>query len=312
MKKVFLFLSVFIVATLACDLSVTVAPPTSPVPVSTNTMIPTLESATPTPEVFIALTQAIPATVVPNPTTTPPLPASTGVEVSVDPLSIVLSPGLASGARGSQFPRAEGDNVTPSDVTPGHVQLKLEGYLLQGKSHQPQIYVYPAQGYAEMVPAAFESIHRLNNILYDTSAPISDGQLPIVPFFNAQQVFASNIQVISFQNGRGVRFLTEYAQHPASANNTDLFYHFQGVTSDGTYYIIAILPISNPMLAETSDAGAALPSGGVPYPCFANPSADMQAYYNAVASLLNTTLPDAFFPTINQLDALIQSMRITQ
>ena len=128
MKKVFLFLSVFIVATLACDLSVTVAPPTSPVPVST-TVIPTSESATPTPEVFIALTQAIPATVVPNPTTTPPLPGSTGVEVSVDPLSIVLSPGLASGARGSQFPRAEGDNAAPWDVTPGHVQLKLERYL---------------------------------------------------------------------------------------------------------------------------------------------------------------------------------------
>jgi len=126
MKKVFLFLSVFIVATLACDLSVTVAPPTSPVPVSTNTTIPTPESATPTPEVFIALTQAIPATMVPNPTT---LPTSTGVEVSVDPLSIVLSPGLASGARGSQFPRAEGDNAAPWDVTPGHVQLKLERYL---------------------------------------------------------------------------------------------------------------------------------------------------------------------------------------
>ncbi|HEX9387675.1 MAG TPA: hypothetical protein VF918_15235, partial [Anaerolineales bacterium] len=66
--------------------------------------------------------------------------------------------------------------------------------------------------------------------------------------------------MISFQNGQGVRFLTEYAQYAASANNHDLFYHFQGLTRDGAYYIIAILPITVPVLAETSDGGAVLPS----------------------------------------------------
>ena len=83
----------------------------------------------------------------------------------------------------------------------------------------------------------------MNNILGAPGAPIAVAQLPTVPFFNAQQAFASNIQILSFQNGRGVRFLTEYAQYPVSANNQDLFYHFQGLTSDGAYYIIAILPI---------------------------------------------------------------------
>jgi len=160
-----------------------------------------------------------------------------------------------------------------------------------------------------MFPAAFESLHRLNNIMYDPAA-ISDAQLPRVPFFNAAQVFASNIQVISFQNGRGVRFLTEYAQYAASANNDDLFYHFQGLTSDGAYYVIAILPITVPVLAETSDAGAVLPPGGIPYPYFANPDADMQAYYTAVTNLLNATSPEAFNPTLGQLDLLIQSMKI--
>jgi len=33
--------------------------------------------------------------------------------------------------------------------------------------------------------------------------------------------------------------------------------------------------------------------------------------FNHMTALLNSTSPDAFFPTINQLDALIQSMRIT-
>jgi hypothetical protein len=220
-------------------------------------------------------------------------------------LSVVLAPELASGARGSQFPRAEGQNVAPWNVTPGHTLLKLEGYPLQGKSQQPQVYVYPAQGYAEMLPGAFESIRRLDNILGN-----SDNKLPTVPFFNAQQVFATNVQVIAFQNGRGVRFLTEYAQYAASANNQDLFYNFQGVTNDGAYYIIAILPVSAPILAGTSDAGAALPAGGVPYPSMADPNADMRAYYKSVTDLLNATPAEAFNPTLGQLDALIQSMRI--
>ena len=184
-------------------------------------------------------------------------------------------------------------------------------YVLQGKFHQPQIYVYPAQAYAELVPPAFESLHRLNNILGNPSGPISADQLPAVPFFNAQQVFASNIQTISFQNGEGVRFLTEYAQYTAPVNNHELFYHFQGVTRDGAYYIIAILPITVPVLAETSDAVAVLPPGGIAYPDITDPNADWQGYYAAVTDLLNATSPDAFTPTITQLDLLIQSMQIT-
>jgi hypothetical protein len=224
-----------------------------------------------------------------------------------------LPPGIASGIQGNQVPRTEGEDLPYWDLTPGHTVLKLDEYPLQGKSHAPEIYVYPALAYAEMTSAAFESIHRLDNILYGPGGPlteISEDQLPAVPFFNAQQSFASNIQVISFQNGGGVRFLTEYAQYAVSANNSELFYHFQGVTRDGEYYIVAIFPITAPLLAETSDGGAVLPAGGIPYSYFADPSTDMQAYYTDVTALLNGISPEAFNPTINQLDLLIQSMLV--
>lgn len=301
MKKISLFLSLSILVTLACDLLVTVAPTAIPAPVT-----PVLATVAPT---------RVPSSTTPISETAAPTalqPSFEGVEVAVHPLSIVLSPRLASGVRGLEFPRAAGEEVAPWEVTPGHIQFKLEGYLLQDKFHQPQIYVYPAQAYAELYPPAFESIRRLDNILYTPGGPTINDQLPTVPFFNAGQVFASNIQVVSFQNGQGVRFLTEYAQDAASANNHDLFYHFQGLTRDGAYYIIAILPITVPLLAETSDAGAALPPGGVPYPYMADPNADMQLYYKSVTDLLNATPSEMFTPTINQLDLLIQSMRITQ
>ena len=307
MKKIFLFLSIFILVTLACDLSVAVAPSTSPAPLPTDTVIQATEALTQIPDPATP----IPATSVPDVAPTVSGSSFEGTAVSYGPISLILPPGAASGFSGNQFPRVEGDNVAPWEVTPGHTQITLEGYLLQGKFHQPQIFVYPATDYAVMVPAAFESMHRLRNVMYASSASISADQLPGVPFFSAAQVFAANLQPISFQNGSGMRFLTEYAQYAAPVNNQDLFYHFQGFTDDGEYYIIAILPITAPVLPEISDPGATLPLGGVAYPDITNPNVDMPGYYSAVTSLLNATSQDAFTPSINQLDALIQSIQIT-
>jgi hypothetical protein len=92
-------------------------------------------------------------------------------------------------------------------------------------------------------------MHRLRNFMH-APATVSVDQLPTVPFFNAAQVFASNVQPISFQNGSGIRFVTEYAQGFVSINNQDLFYHFQGFTDDGNYYMVAVLPVTSPVLAS--------------------------------------------------------------
>jgi hypothetical protein len=293
MKKIILFLSIFAIVALACDLTMTVAPTPNPAPQPTNTTIPTTEAP-------------VPATVAPT-----SQPSSVdGVWVTYGPLGFILPSDIASGFVGDQFSRADGDNVAPWEVTPGHTQITLDGYLLQGKFHQPQIFVYPATEYAVLYPAAFESIHRLDNILYSPDAPNLNDPLPVVPFFNAAQVFASNLQAISFQGGSGVRFLTQYAQYAAPVNNQELFYHFQGLSRDGAYYIIAIFPVTAPVLAETSDAGAVLPAGGVPYPDITNTDVGMQGYYASITDLLNATSPDSFTPTLSQLDALIQSMLI--
>jgi hypothetical protein len=150
----------------------------------------------------------------------------------------------------------------------------------------------------------------VNNIIYNPNAPINTDQLPAVPFFNAQQVFAAKIETISFQNGSGVRFLTQYAQSAAPVNNHKLFYHFQGVTRDGAYYVIAILPVTAPVLAETSDPTTSLPPGGIAFPDVTDPNADWQSYFAAVTDLLNANPANSFTPTLGQLDALINSIVI--
>lgn len=296
-KRFVCLISLFALVSLACAMTLNVSPSASP-------------AATLPIEIADSPTR-LPSTLEPGVISTEAQPALEGVEFTFHPVRIVVPPHLASGVRGLLIARAEGENVVPWEVDPGHVELHLDGYLLQDKFHEPAIYVFPAQAYGELYPAAFESIHRLDNILYVPGGPTLNDQLPFAPFFNAAQIFASNVEVMSFQGGQGVRFVTEYAQYAASANNHDLLYEFQGLTRDGTYYIVAILPINAPMLAETGDAASVLPLGGIAYPYFAGPEADMETYYSAVVDLLNTTAPEEFTPTVHQLDALIESMRIT-
>jgi hypothetical protein len=296
MKKILLSISLLVIVSLACGVTIDLTPKPE-APTAETTPVP-VEPPTTTPEIFIALTQAMPATAMPP------------EEISFATLRLSLPRVVASGARGEQVPPANGTDLPYWELTPGHTVLNLEGYILQNKFHQPRIFVYPAQAYAEMMPGAFESIRRIDNILYAPGGPALNDELPAVPFFNAAQVFASNVQTISFQNGGGVRFVTEYAQYAATVNNTDLFYHFEGVTRDGKYYIVAIMPVTAPGLAETSDVGAAVPTGGIAHPDINDPNADWQGYYAAVTNQLNSTDPEAFYPSLNQLDALIQSIRI--
>jgi hypothetical protein len=244
-------------------------------------------------------------------TATEPSTSPLGTEVTFGQVTLLLPPEIANGASGREVHRVDSPESAWYLKAPAHLEILLgDYYVLQGKSIQPLIEVYPAQEYAQLAPAAFESMHRLDNILGNPGAVINAEQLPAIPFFNDLQAFAANIQVVSFQNGQGVRFLTEYGQAPPSANNHDLFYEFQGLTSDGSYYIVAVFPIATQGLGESADPADAVPVEGIAFPNMGDPNADWKGYYAAVVSFLDATPPDNFTPTINQLDALVQSIKI--
>ena len=133
--------------------------------------------------------------------------------------------------------------------------------------------------------------------------------LPFLPVFNAGQVFHSNEQVIKFQNGTGVRFLTQYAQAPYPVNNESLFYTFQGLTSDGAYYVSAILPINAAFLSADGNPETPLPADGVPFDW--NNFENVPQHFDLVKQKLNATDPNAFTPSLSNLDALIQSITIS-
>jgi hypothetical protein len=176
---------------------------------------------------------------------------------------------------------------------------------LQGKFHEPRIFVFPASEYAGVNSAAAEQIDRLQKILL--GGTLLEETLPVVPFFNATPLLAAQIRLIPFQSGSGVRALTQYAQYAAPVNNRELFYHFEGLTSDGSKYVIAILPVTAPVLAEDEKPDASVPEGGVPIPTAVGPN---QVYYFSVTEKLNSLAPEGYGPSLEMLDALIQSILV--
>lgn len=244
---------------------------------------------------------------------TPALPPQTGQPYNFEYFSFNIPDDIAGGATGQNLPPLTGDDMPPWEVTPGHLEIRLEGYALSEKFHAPRLYVFPVVGLAAVQPGAAENISRLQEILAGPGTPLSIHDLPGIHFFNAATVFASNAQVIHFQNGSGVRALAVFGQYYAPVNNHDLFYHFQGLTSNGQYYIIAILPITHPGLQADSNPGSMPVDAGFPsYPDYTTASdVEMKNYYSSMTDLLNNARPEIFTPNLARLDRMIESIQIT-
>ena len=295
MKKRTLFVMLGVVlTTLGCSL--VVSTPRTPTPeANVETAVAT------TPETQEASGVPTDRVLTPSPT------QAGGAPVSFENVSFVIPDGVAAGANTETMTAVETNSGAPWDIAPPHLRFTLTDYQAQGKFHEPRIFVYPAWEYAQSNPNAAEQLDRLRKILAGATA--LHETLPIVPFFNATPLLSAQIKIIPFKSGGGgIRFLTQYAQYTAPVNNRELFYHFQGLSNDGNYYIVGILPITAPILPEDEKAEASVPEGGVSIPTAVGPN---QVYYFSVTEKLNSLSPDAFTPSLEALDALIQSITVT-
>ena len=265
----------------------------------------------PTPDVSTVVAATLEAISTATAASSSPTPA--GASFSIGGISLVIPPDVASGASAENIPAAEEQTAGPWQAAPAYVRITLQGYALQDKFFQPQIMIYPAQDYAAVSTGAATSIQRLDAILQSPSTPLTNGVLPRLPFANAEQIIAGAPGLISFKNGSGVRVLTEYAQYFAQINNEELFYHFEGLTTDGTFYIVTTLPINADFLAPGSDQSSPAPADGVPFPGYdSTDSGVFENYYKAVVDRLDAMAPGSFHPSLSSLDELISSLEVVQ
>ena len=130
--------------------------------------------------------------------------------------------------------------------------------------------------------------------------------LPFLPWVNSRQSFCAQPQILEFSNGRGIRYLTHYAQGASPVLDQQVFYTFQGLTDNGKFYVSALFPV------ETGIFPTELP----PCPKCGEPNYDLFADWLAVVTEqlnnLNAQPEDDFVPSFTVLDELIQSIQIGQ
>lgn len=272
---------------------------------------PVVQQSAPGVETIVASTlQALTATApTALPTATPP----SGTVVTFEYVSFIIPEGLALGVNAQVVPAAAGENTAPWDVAPEHLLFEFYGYNDQvAKSKAMEIQVFPAKEYSSMNVGAGISLPKLQSFLAAPDQTLDADQLPAVPYYNAAQMFAAQVKLIPFASGSGVRMMTQYGQAVGPAANSATLYHFQGLTSDGKYYIIATLPLGASILINGGDPLAVPPAGGVQFPGYTtlNPD-DYGSYFQAVTSALNNAELSTFSPTLETLDSLIESITIS-
>jgi hypothetical protein len=256
-RKGTLAVSLAIVAGLLAALGCTIELPSA-------TLSPEDQEATMQAMIEQALTEAAPVEepTLPEPTVPPAPPTCSGATFDA---ALV-----AAGATPSVVP-AEGGDPDPWPAVPEHVLYSFQGYPLAGTFHDPAIHVFSVAEYTAVADFVPERVTALQQLLLTQPADPAQG-IPFLPAWNAAQMFHAVVGYINFQNGSGVRFLTQYGQAYWAVNNHDMFYAFSGLTSGGECWISGVLPISNPVL----------PAEGYPPEDYSEPA--IAAYYAGIVA----------------------------
>jgi putative hemolysin len=224
-------------------------------------------------------------------------------DVSYEGIRFSYSDALAADVVGQAIP-ADGDDTPDWARMPAHIRLSFEGYTLPETFHKPYILIFSAEDLAgnEILQRIAANIQQILAEKPDEPVGVFQGA-GILPPMNAGPMVVTQVAYFDFQNGSGVRFLTQMGQAYYPINNHDLFYTFQGMTHDGEYYVAAILPISHPMLPLD---GSEIPGGD--FDAFAD---NFETYSAEVAAQLNAEDAGSFAPSITMLDAVMQSLEVT-
>ena len=283
-SNIILILSILITLSLACTLTGSEA---APVQVSEDAI------ATSVAATLAAGAEDTPPTLAADPTiTASPLEP----DVVYQGVSFTFDDSLASTVNAGTMP-AEGDVNSEMWSSPEHRLFSFNDWVLADAFHTPSIRIYPVADFRAINSNVSERMDELLSAIATQSE--DDEFIAVADLFNAAQFIRSQVEFINFQNGTGVRFLSQYGQAAGSIGWPNLFYAFQGFTDDGAYYISVILPVNHPSLPHPDD----VTMDNAFYDNFMNYAAEMSIQ-------LNGENPGEFVPSLFLLDELVESLLV--
>lgn len=195
---------------------------------------------------------------------------------------------------------------------PGHfawtfgtdVDLDLARAQVSGTGY---VAVYPVSPYRAIWEAAgdpfvADTLEALDSLLAKRPAE-PRAPLPGLPLRNAVNDFAAQVAYLDLPDGgRGVRFVGRFAQDAAPLRNDQLRYVFQGLSADGSWLVIASLPISTTALPQDNEVAVVDPGA---------PHRDITVHLEQWRRTFNDLRATDFEPSLDVLDRLLRSVTVS-
>ena len=219
-------------------------------------------------------------------------------------ISFTYSNQIAQGTRWEWVPESR-DVQTPTGPVPEYTAIYFQDYSdATGWTDTGQfINVYPVMTFPTDSNQPFaQGLQNLRAVLA-ARPDVPAGNLPMLPIVTASQVLRSQVQYLDFPGGSGIRYVTAAALDVSPLSDSVLFYTFQGLTSDGAYYVAGVFPVKSGLLPATPE-----PMDSDQYNQFA---ANYPAYIADLTQKLDGLAPQSFSPDLTLLDKLFQSLQIT-
>lgn len=233
---------------------------------------------------------------------TPPLAAAPS------PLQLSVAVGASTLYKSTAFkiePRCLDFSACLS-LWPDNARLTLRGYVPQ-RSAAPFIQVVDLAMLRELLSPAF------NQQLVDLQAALTarPANPPLVVLTSTLEVLKVQPHYVNFVNGAGVAHVAFWSSEVTPVNNSALYYSFTGLTNDGRYLVLALLPITAPELpANGSQMPPSIPTAAPDGGNTAAVVAAVFAFNDQTATRLAALPPDQFSPKLADLDALLSTLTI--
>lgn len=239
-------------------------------------------------------------------------------------MSVSYETGLATSTETTMVP-----SVLPDDQSlfsswhPAYAQIRFLGFpadsayqlpFIDPEENIPRIMVFQTKdfaGYGDDNPQGF--VNQLQSLAELLKTDVSPDQcnrplpeyesaLPFLPWVNMKQTFCAQPQFIEFAGGKGIRYITYYAQSPEPVLERSVFYTFQGMTNDGELHISALFPIETGIF----------PNEPSPCPECSDPNYNPFPAWNALLeeqlTQLNKLSESDFAPALRRLDDVVKSI----
>jgi hypothetical protein len=228
---------------------------------------------------------------------------SSGLPISYENISFRIPLELNASATAFTDTQWEFPSINPSNgPMPAHAIFEFTNYPVESSYPAPEgarIMVFKSSEYAAYNAYEQEAITALL-AGQESMQPIPEAL--VMGWFYAQP------KTVDFQNGHGVRYLTQVLDGVAPITNQRLFYYYQGVTDDGAYFVSAIFHLTAPFLVADSEKDSLTPPDGVPFTW--DQEVDFTKYRDEITLKLNDTPSENFTPSLIILDQLIESMQV--